>query len=424
MEEPRKFSIVLVPFPITVLSAFAFFFYRQIGLIDSSAHVFYHWRPNSLNAKVALDNKITIRLFGFGLHERLRLLIKDSAAINRYLCLRILNFLSCPPDKAAKKQLENLFVFLNQASGLPEVILEIAERIFRHYLDAQIDPFRQGLPFSSISREPTTKREVNVLPLSKQFLTMPVFETTLPEERKIVGCQELVLTEGRAWQLMNYHLGIVVGGPSGSGKSTITASLYEEVERLIRSLKTRADWQQFNLSVTYVNCDLGTPTVEAILNAQGQNREALLAKKRPWTFELALEALAKFSRAKKSANIIIADLSGKIDQLTEIMAAPGDVGIVITKDWARMNEWQKFLARMGIICVAQARTRLAEEGLESVVKRYHPGEIIAGRVSGLERVIRSWDPFISLLAKVLLFDLLPSVVERRQKIISNYSVDD
>ncbi|MBI2052329.1 MAG: hypothetical protein HYT38_01445 [Candidatus Sungbacteria bacterium] len=188
------------------------------------------------------------------------------------------------------------------------------------------------------------------------------------------------------------------------------------MSNIIASLKSRALFRGFEVNVECVNVDLATPTVAAIGQAQGKDRQALNMAKRPWTVELALEALNEFLVAKSRSSLVIADLpGGRVDQITEITGVLGDVGIIITRDWNRMAEWEEFYGRMGIVLVAQSRSRLLDEGLESVVTRYHKGKIIAGRVIGLDRVVRSWDSFVSCVAKVLLFDLIPEFIESRRK---------
>ena len=280
-------------------------------------------------------------------------------------------------------------------------------------MGGKIDPFSQELPLGD--NPGLLPREYVTFPPDKCFITLPIFKSQEPAEREVVAWKRLELEEGRIYHLQGRHIGLVVGGPAGSGKSTLAATLADEMMNIIHSLKSRASFSDLEVSLECANLDLATPTVDAIGGARGKEKQALDKAKRPWTLELALEALDKFWAAKSRANLVIADLpGGKIDQITEITGALGDVGVLITKDWAKMAEWQQLYTRMGITLVSQSRSRLPDEGLESVVTRYNAGGMIAGRVTGLDRTVRSWDSFAACLAKVLLFDLIPGFIESHQ----------
>ncbi len=186
------------------------------------------------------------------------------------------------------------------------------------------------------------------------------------------------------------------------------------MEDLIKSLQSRRGWEGFSLKVQYVNVDLGTPTVESILTRHGKDESAHKQLKQSWTEALALRAMEEFSRAKQSANIVIADLPGIITGITEVVAVLGDCGVVVTNDWAKTTEWRDFFRRLGTTQVAQAMSRKPEEGLPSVVTTYKREKFLSGRIVGLDRTVRSWDPFVECLARVLLFDLLPTFIERRK----------
>ena len=125
-----------------------------------------------------------------------------------------------------------------------------------------------------------------------------------------------------------------------------------------------------------------------------------------------------FVAAKQEVNIVIADLPGEVSDITETLTVPADGGIIITKDWDEMGVWDRVLIRCGVRKIAQARSRMPEEGLESVVTLFKPGRLLSGRVTGLDRVVKSWDPFIFYLAVFLLFDLLPSLVSQRERVVN------
>lgn len=295
----------------------------------------------------------------------------------------------------------------------PKIVLERTAEVFQRCLDGSIDPWHTQMPLEDI---PIVRSDVKPFPQGKRIITLPIFKSQEPSEKEVISVRRCVLDEAAILELLTANIGIMIGGRSGSGKSTLAASLAAEMQNIAESLATRTGWEWFPFVIETVNLDLATPTVDAIQAGFGKDREKLAKMKRPWTRELALEALKEFACAKSRAHVTIADLpGGKIGAITEITAELADVAVLVVRDWSHMSEWNSFIHRMGIALVAQARSRTAGEGVQSVVTRYHEGRIIAGRATDLDRVNRSWDLFISWLAEFLLFDILPTFVRERRK---------
>lgn len=407
--------VLLVPFPITPLTAFAFFLYRKFGLVTDDVYVRYRKAPGGENQPLRFGNGVVWNLSSRNLYTELDELIAQYATGDRRILKRLLTF--CQSGDPAKRLLlarwiiECFFAFDH-----PRPVLEEARGYFSHCVDKGIDLWEREplvLPRVPLAYKPSFP----VLP-DKRIFTLPVFKSQEPGETEVIASARCELREGRVWELRSSHIGIMIGGPARSGKSTLATSLVTEFLNQIQSLATRIGWAGFSLDVECVDLDLATPTTEAIWMARDGRLLDTSALKRPWTTELALEGLRRFAVTKEQAHLTFVDLpGGPIDAITETLAALADVAILVTHDWERMEEWQRLVNQMGITLVSQARSRRGDEGFSSVVTRYHPGRIIAGRVVDLDRVVRSDDPFVLGAAWCLLYDILPSFVSgRRQRL--------
>jgi len=234
---------------------------------------------------------------------------------------------------------------------------------------------------------------------------------------EIVHFEQQIFQEGHILHLVGQHIVMCIVGPPNSGKSTVAATLEVVADCLVRSLKSRTAWEHLQLSVKALDADLGTPTVGAISEGRGKDGDALQAAKKPWTLELGQQALSGVIREKATTNVIIIDVPGRIDEISELILGAADCGIILTHDWALKSAWSKFLGKMGVELLAQARTWRKPVELGSTVRVFDRGEILTGRITGLQRAVWSWDPFIKFLASALLYDFFPKiVVERERKI--------
>ena len=431
------YRLCFVPFPLTPSSAFIYFVYRYLGLIDNSTIVKYHEKPDT----VALNN-------GFFASDQLvflggkrdiasaRKIFESSglSGIQRYIIERMVNLLTnvALPERTIKKRddLRQIAMFLASETENPQDILETVYPLFVSCINDPRDLFHDPFPTPPVKAQRCGSPLL--IPPDCCHLPLPILKDFAPGEKEVVAWKDVVLYEGLAFLLNNRCIRIVVGGPSGGGKSTLAVSLTHGLNNLIKSLKSRPGFKGLNLKATYYSLDHATPTgdyVAKIVDGMGMglNREFLSGLKIPWTKDLALDTFNGFLRAGQSGSILIGDLpGGKIDSITEITAALGDVGIIITDRWEEtMNEWETFFNKMGITLMTQTRSKAKGEGTGSIGTLYHPGKMISGQIVGLNRLVRSWDPFVTALSHILLFDLLPSFYERRRiksdKIISEYT---
>lgn len=420
MGQRESYRILLAPFPLTALAVFGYYLVNARGLVDEKTEIFYYWRPNKQYKHQIVGENLGACLFGRDYVSRLIRLLRTEpvspADFSTSLLERYLNFFQSPRGSGCGG-LRLLEAYLARNACFLDQILPKAAALLETWIKSGLDPFRNELP---ARLSPIPKLSELKLPASSHHMTLPLFRTNKPMEHRIVGKERMFFDEARIGLLSGQHLGIVLGGPPNSGKSTCIASLVEQMQNIVVSLQSRPGWSGFQLSVGLVNLDLATPTAEQVFAMKELGAGDFNSRRRTWTKDLAFEALHAFEAAKKKYNVVLADLPGKIDILTEIMSVPADAGILLTRDWQKMAEWQTFLRNMGIRKIVQARTRSAEQSLPSIVKRFNSGREVAGRISGLERIVCPWDPFVHFLSYALLFDLLPAMVEGRRKILSKH----
>ncbi len=410
------YKVVIVPFPLTPLAAYGHFLGLRFGKISQHAVSVYHWRPNSPGARQTWQSDDILVLTGTDLVDRLEKLIKNSLPGEiRYPYLRLLHYVASPKLGA---QMENITDMSKRLAGnwsTPQQPLAAAGQLFSKLVQSKQNPRLTGLPELIIDSTPLATPLY--LPPSKLFVTLPKFDDSPAPNQKLVGYWQEWLEESNIAALTDQHITVIVGGPPGSGKTTATVTLVNEMNNLIQSLRTRFGWEAFNLSVKYLSLDLGTPVGDFIISQQGQNRDLVNNAKQRWTPEFAEAGLHAMLQAKHEHNIVIADLPGQIDGLTRLLSCGADGSIILSRDWSKVDEWKRFFAEMGQANLSQALSRSPEEGFMSTVKVYRRGHFLSGRVSGLMRVVCSWDPFLHFLAKALLFDLLPSLVTSRLQTI-------
>ncbi len=446
--------VLLVPFPITPLSAFGYFLYRNLGIVDAEVGIHYHRSSTVPVAAVEMGGGVIHNFATSDLSTHLETVISEHHNWEHqwWLLRRLLSFCKSG-DSANGKRMLRWLIGLSISLDDPKLVLERTERFFVACLEQKLDLWEVGFSAPEEVQEPTLpmipgmKRTIDailsmirrarwithqigrrisvsrrqrpfaptVLAGDKRIVTLPIFKTHKPGEKEVVAAARFELIERRGWELQSSHIGVVIGGPAGSGKSTLAVSLAAEMRNILDSLATRSGWDGFSLTSELVTLDLATPTTEAIQTGTGKDRAGLETLKRPWTVDLAFQAQLRFQEAKMRSNLVFADLpGGKVDTITEITASLADVAILVTNDWSKMPEWRTFAQRMGIRVVSEARSHLSNEQFSSVVTTYRPGRFIAGRVTDLDRVGRSWDRFVSWLAEFLLFDILPTLQEERR----------
>ncbi len=281
-----------------------------------------------------------------------------------------------------------------------------------------------------------TQPRVKTYPVDRVTKTIPVFKKTeqnLPEGATIsddvsataTGYRskteddidaaksfKVRLEEGRICELQGRNITVAIGGPPQSGKSSLAVSIAGAMGDYIESLKSRTCFAGFDLNVAAVDIDFGTPTTSAIMENWGRDRKRVACLKKPWTMELAEEAQAELLRARQRHNIVIADLPGRITDVTKLLASTADAGIIISKDWSILKkEWAPFMASAGLPMLSRIKSRQADEGLSSLVTTWRPGEQLNGRIVGLNRTQKSFDLFIEWMVPFLLFDILPTQFE-------------
>lgn len=328
MEQPR-YKIVLVSFPLTPIVAYGYFLYYLAGQLTDDAYVFFHHRHKSPLAG-DLEGPILAILDRKGLREQLGQLIEslgfDDAI--KHLLQRMLNYVL--EVKQRVKTDQNLADWSQYWKSIlrmtPDVIVETVA-MFSGWLGRENDPHQSVFPKLSINvPTPSVVSAPLVVPRDRLHVTIPVIGEGGPSDLEIVGYQEVEFIEANVLRLLGQRIGIVIGGPPNSGKSTVAPALTDQLGNIAKSLASREGWENLNLDIKYVNLDAGTPVGEAVLAGEALDRALLEQRKRPWTTELALEALHDFCVTQEQAHIIVSDLPGVIDDKTEIISVAANIG--------------------------------------------------------------------------------------------------
>ncbi len=413
--------VLLVPFPITPLTALAYFLLRRIGKIDAEILIRYSRASAARPTQFIMSDGVVCNLAALMDYRAFEALVPHVGGAEGRALKKLMTYCA-DGDPGRGYPLNRWLANLALATNEPAPVLATASELFTAWLEQGLDPWRrEKLPLPRVPRA-----RPPAYPLDRRILTLPVIKSDEVGKEEISDQARFELREGKIFELMRAHVGVVVGGPAGSGKSTLVASLTAGVRDNVESLKTRHGWEKLELTVEAVDLDLGTPTLNAIATGRGWEREELATLKQPWTQELALAALERFAAAKARANIVFADLpGGPVGTITEIAAAAADAAILLSWDWGLMSEWRAFLNRLGIALVSQARSYRDEDarGLTSMMRLYAPGRIFTGRIVGLDRVGRSWDRFISWQTEFLPFDILPAIITKRREKLEQFLGD-
>ncbi len=437
----KAFAAVLVPFPLTLLSAFGYYLYKRAGLINERTKVKYHWVSAQL-AKIGGEfyaKDYIGSLIHDNLTEELLYLIRSEEEELRGRFKRMLEFCNEKNNVFAKLLLKDV-CYQSLYEG-PELILLMLEGSFDEAIKADINPSKRGIGFLRMRELPIhphlpKDREIIRLPFQEELESMGVKEGQRPAipafhahiaKAKDLQWRKIEVQEGRVRLLTNSPIGamsLIFIGQAHAGKSTQASLIYNEMLDRFEALGKRERWQPFNPILKSVNLDLGTPTV--IKPGTDPVDDDFSLKKRTWSTELALKAFDKFWENKKTADIVIADIpgghvdnpKGPIDDITEITAALGDVAIMLiphdNKDEEeKIFNWRKLCYRLGIPIIGRFITGTGVE-IYTCVTKYDKGESIEGIV-GMK--YREFNPnyFSRSLTEILLYDLLPAVIENRQK---------
>lgn len=343
--------------------------------------------------------------------------------------------------------------------GQPARALEASQQLFAHFEEYEIDPFTyqnaeppdlkilREIAFTEAQNElnayrqmanggSTTSFEIPILHQESAGQLISAGETRVEEILRLIRpLGRLRVLEG----LGRNKVSITIAGPANSGKSTLTASLTVKINELISQAMSSVDLADLQLHCHPIDLDACTPDIERILRESGFGDRP----KRVWTPTLALATAREFLRQERE--IIIGDApGGDPDDITTTVISPSDLTILLVaadtdQEWRdRHHRWQDALKKMGRPPVVLLRSRrqgerspVTGDELESMVTsfRWHDGSYpfdlpfsgshdlvdrVGGRIVGLNRKVKDNDPGIDLLAKLLLFDLLPMVVIRRK----------
>ncbi len=403
-----RYLVVLLPSPLSLLSAFAYFLYRKFDCIDNTVITRYRETKSKTEASFLLGEGLVCNLDSKELLSHVLSFISSHlSGDTQKLYKRWAHY--CHSGYRADNYSLSFWLLRNSLRQDPKILLEELTQYFRAELNLRKDPYQSKQKLDDLSGlEPIVSR----MP-GKRFLTLPIYQEKGNPEAKseLEDYAEVVLSEAAIWLLAHKKINIVVGGESGVGKSSFAASLMIEMINIIRSLRSRENgWEDLPVTVTSETLDLATPVLESILWRRAKDRQVL--PKRPWTLDLAIEAVARARDTE--ANIVISDLPGKETPITELVASQANVVILIVKDWeVELPIWTNFCNRLGIEVVA----KLKSTEFSSAITRYQSGKIVCGKVHQLQRVACSWDRAISQLAEFLLFDILPTYIRRREETI-------
>ena len=416
--DTSQVRVLLVPFPITPLVAYAYFIFRRFGSLPSDVKVRYLDAASTESVSYYLGKGRVLRLGRKELDKDLNVSVWERTGEDKFLLRRMLEYCRSGRERGLKSHL-----LRSSALFSPKDSLDSAFRFFSESLLRKRDLWKDGW---------NTKRDGSIFQIKKvprirpvlgvALGTFPILKNNKPGEKVVVKTASFQLMEWRARLLEGESFICAVVGPKASGKSTFADSLNSRINQILESLKSRGGaWKKFSFCSRLENLDLGAPTdvaigFDVIGSELAKDREVTADLKRPWTTDLALEALEAASLAKESPGLVIADTPGKISGYTEIVASLADVAVIVTNNWRdEMPKWIELSNRLGLRLVVQVRSRQQEEGFSSLITGYAPRNFVTGRVVGLDRVDHSYDTCISQTAAFLIFDILPSVVERRRK---------
>lgn len=219
----------------------------------------------------------------------------------------------------------------------------------------------------------------------------------------------LRLIPGTSWQ-------VVIGGSPNSGKSTFTASLCRAMNNVVLEAKQRGVLGVECVNVGLCDLDLVSPTSKYLL--WGKKPERFTVKE-TWTDKLAHLAAAKLRTTRRDANVVVADLPGVPDELSQIIAEGADFSIILDRDFKdSIVEWMQNVMSLHSPAkaprlIAMLHTRLGEAQRVSGLRQFNSRlrgkkeDLTTGRVVDLKRELVPEDPVIKFIAYYLLCDVIP-----------------
>ncbi len=431
-QEVEPYRVVLMPFPIHLLHAFKYFLCMLQGRVTEKTVISYFTEFPVAHLRITRDPSIFC-IAGITLSE-----IQDDLVSLSYanegkkltdqetvtlleLLIFCFYFVYMP---AARKRVD-IHLILEIASRhdiSPQKIVGTITQSFKRCLLAHMNPLRKELHVTAPTvRRVKPKKQKQFHVADRKIRLNPDWKRVVPQWAKYEG-STIIISEGHVRELMDKHLVIVVGGSRGMHKSTVAANLLTSLRAICKRLARRSGWGDFSLKIASVDMDLATPTLNSILSGSGRMRELVRSRKRPWTRELAFEALSKLAHKRDQANIVIADLpGGDPDVITHIVAALGDAAIIIENNLSRFRRWETFFRASGITISAVLRGG-KEKGLpfDEVYENPRRTSHVFGLgrsgpiCEGFERRLQTTDPYIRSLAEVLIFVILPEIHFRRE----------
>jgi len=423
MDSANRPKLVLVPRPLTLLAAFAYYALvelLEIGYCDSDG-ISYRWVDTHPRGEFISESGVVVNLNApaTGMNEALLSKLRGSNYLLPYGEVRALRDFAMRGEHnrtwPAWKEVLHCLSYLED----PREALDILCEVFRSIREKRADP-REKLPEFPEFLPPPVALSLPEIP-DQRLVTLPVIKKNISEKpssvREPYDFTVKRLSERKVFELMPQQNILTIGGPPGSGKSTLVAALFVEMTNILSSLCSRGGiWNVLEFECELQSLDAGTNTAESILRNWGQDKEFLDSQKQPWTMDLADETVRQVREKSARAQLTLTDLPGKIDAITETLVAPVTFGGIITNDWGSINEWRDFFGRTGVPIVFEVKATSET----SLVTSYWQGESISGRVNRLARIAAGWDSFIRTIAEFLLFDILPGRIETSRKRLEQF----
>lgn len=336
---------------------------------------------------------------------------------DRYRLRKMKNFFLCGSNKKIAWQRWLAFTGKLSRHSQPEKALAACSKVFDRMLTDNVFP-------EGVKNEIEIEVESPFSEGKRLFYELSSFTKrgTFPVSKRIVGADDddrcrvfcdnvkIVLGQSMPFHLMGEDVTILIGGSAGAGKSTLAASLFEEFDDELESLKSwPGNWSQLGLAAQLVSLDAATEVAESIREKIGQDRSLAEARKRPWTVELAREAVVRAEKIRTSgANLIVSDLPGKITNITQLLSVRATFGLIIgpanQTEWDVVkDEWTHYFESIGVPVIGLIKSTKGPSML-SLFKKHRR---VVGRVNNLARLVTGGDAFIIQSAKLLLFDIMP-----------------
>jgi energy-coupling factor transporter ATP-binding protein EcfA2 len=402
--------IVLIPRPLTPLAACVYYVLSKSQEKDSfylGEKHYTRWAMLPVQSPHRLPESWSPHLDADDTFINLNL---NDAALNDFLKQRIHKALESVVPWEARKQALHFFSFGKQMKVAWSEWLSFTGKLSR-YADAKdalktccemfdrmfaenLNPAQMSIELDAIVApspppviESSAYRAVTV-PVSKRAKNIREDDSA---DREVINFTTKYLRKCMVSYLLGQTTVILVGGNSGVGKSTFASSLGVELKNDIESIQSEGGiWEPLkDLKVRVVSLDTATPVTDAVMLSQGQQLEHTTARKRPWTDQLVLEAVQAIESAiAEGANIIIADLPGKISNYTRALMAYATFGIFLgsseKNSWIQAREcWEDFFRRSGIPVVELVKSTKRQ----SMLVELYSGRSFSGRVFELARMV-------------------------------------